>query len=69
MAQQDDPHSAVNQTTAAPDNERDLAEELDRAQEELAEGYDDPNCYGAGYDTGYRDGIRWALQLIRGEHA
>lgn len=26
----------------------------------------DPNSYGVGYDTGFRDGLRRALRIFRG---
>jgi hypothetical protein len=48
-----------------PGHERDLVDELARAQEDAAENSDDPNCYGAGYNTGYVSPWDGSCPLIR----
>ncbi len=47
-------------------NDAELMEEYERAKEEAVETcMGSHNSYGCGYDSGYREGIRWAI--YRGE--
>ena len=50
-----------------PEKIESLKEEILRAEEDANEDALDPNCYGAGYDQGYLDGLRQAKMILLDE--
>ncbi len=44
-----------------------LNEEIERWSDDAKESQTSPNSYGAGYDSGYRDGLKAVREYFTGE--